>query len=114
MSKNWKTVAINAAINEAYKSPVINKHGCVIVSSKTHKIISRGHNKYSNARGYVIKRVWKKHCGSTHAEESAMKKLSQRMLKGINTNSSASIIQCQKNTTINFECTLQYMSKNDK
>ena len=58
---------IQAAIDEANKSLMSKKHGCVIVHNNT--IVSRGHN----YRIYKDKKTYIKY--SIHAEESAILKL---------------------------------------
>ena len=58
---------INAAIKEAEKSDIIQKHGCVIVTSG--KIISRGYNNYRN----VSKDGFLKNSCTCHAEISAIR-----------------------------------------
>lgn len=67
---------IHAAINEANKSVMSKKHGCVIVHNNT--IVSRGYN-------YRIYKDNKSHIKySIHAEESAILKLNCRHTESLN------------------------------
>ena len=67
---------IQAAINEANKSVMSKKHGCVIVHNNT--IVARGYN-------YRIYKDNKSHIKySIHAEESAILKLNCRHTETLN------------------------------
>ena len=56
-SNNYNVKYLDIAKNEALKSELTNKHGCVIV--RKNKVIAKGYNKYNNEF---------KHCFSIHAE----------------------------------------------
>ena len=67
MISNKSFSFINAAIKEAEKSSIIQKHGCVIVTSG--KIISRGYNNHRNQS----KDGFLKNSCTCHAEISAIR-----------------------------------------
>jgi len=60
---NYNVKYLDIAKNEALKSELTNKHGCVIV--RKNKVIAKGYNKYNNEF---------KHCFSIHAEMDVINK----------------------------------------
>lgn len=72
MVSNSQRRYIGIAIEEAKKSTILQRHGCVIVSSG--KVIGRG---YNSERNYSKDKIIS-NCASCHAEISAIRSVAKR------------------------------------